>query len=178
MLISKPREMRAARVRSARWQLRILTRKIDRQLWSCRIIRRSHVRARAGERLAKAELGRVERQNPIIAGELLMTCYRGQLSELDRVQRRRTGGDRCRSQERCSGPDLTDRLRSRQTRIGLRYLPRPGRRKPRAVSRAIQNGDIHRPGDCTRNIFERKTLKGGIMKKVTGLLSIDRSRTN
>jgi hypothetical protein len=36
-------------------------------------------RARAGERLAKAELDRVERQNPIIDGELLITCYRGQL---------------------------------------------------------------------------------------------------
>jgi hypothetical protein len=36
-------------------------------------------RARAGERLAKAELDRIERQNPIIDGELLMTRYRGQL---------------------------------------------------------------------------------------------------
>jgi hypothetical protein len=36
-------------------------------------------RVRAGEILAKSELDRVERQRPIIDGELLMTCHRGQV---------------------------------------------------------------------------------------------------
>jgi len=36
-------------------------------------------RARAGEALLTTELSRVERQSPIIDGELMMTCYRGQL---------------------------------------------------------------------------------------------------
>jgi hypothetical protein len=36
-------------------------------------------RARADERLTKIELDRVERQSPIIDGELLMTGYRGQV---------------------------------------------------------------------------------------------------
>jgi len=36
-------------------------------------------RARAGETLASVELGRLERQSPIIDGELLMTCHRGQV---------------------------------------------------------------------------------------------------
>jgi hypothetical protein len=36
-------------------------------------------RARRGEEPTKLELALVERQNPIIDGELLMTSYRGQL---------------------------------------------------------------------------------------------------
>jgi hypothetical protein len=36
-------------------------------------------RARRREEPAKLELARVERQNPIIDGELLMTAHRGQL---------------------------------------------------------------------------------------------------
>ncbi len=36
-------------------------------------------RTRAGERLTKVELDRVERQSPIIDGELLMTGYHGQV---------------------------------------------------------------------------------------------------
>lgn len=36
-------------------------------------------RARRGEEPTKLELARVERQSPIIGGELLMTCHRGQL---------------------------------------------------------------------------------------------------
>jgi hypothetical protein len=36
-------------------------------------------RARAGEMLARVELERVERQSPIVDGELLMTCYSGRL---------------------------------------------------------------------------------------------------
>jgi hypothetical protein len=35
--------------------------------------------ARAGETLSSTELSRVERQNPTIDGELLMTCYGGRL---------------------------------------------------------------------------------------------------
>jgi hypothetical protein len=36
-------------------------------------------RARGGEEPTKLELARVERQSPIIDGELLMTAHRGQL---------------------------------------------------------------------------------------------------
>jgi len=36
-------------------------------------------RARRGEEPTKLELARVERQSPIIDGELMMTCHRGQL---------------------------------------------------------------------------------------------------
>jgi hypothetical protein len=36
-------------------------------------------RARGGEEPTRLELARVERQSPIIDGELLMTAYRGQL---------------------------------------------------------------------------------------------------
>jgi hypothetical protein len=36
-------------------------------------------RTRAGERLTTVELGQLERQSPIIEGELLMTCRRGQV---------------------------------------------------------------------------------------------------
>ena len=36
-------------------------------------------RARAGETLTRVELERVERQSPIIDGELLMKCHRGQI---------------------------------------------------------------------------------------------------
>jgi hypothetical protein len=36
-------------------------------------------RARAGETLSSTELSRVERQSPIVDGELLMTCRRGRL---------------------------------------------------------------------------------------------------
>jgi hypothetical protein len=36
-------------------------------------------RARRGEEPSKLELARVERQSPIIDGELLMTAHRGQL---------------------------------------------------------------------------------------------------
>jgi hypothetical protein len=36
-------------------------------------------RTRAGESLTTVELGRLERQSPIIEGELLMTCRRGQV---------------------------------------------------------------------------------------------------
>jgi len=51
---------------------------------SCWTIRRSEIadverRTRAGERLTKVELDRVERQSPIIDGELLMTSHRGQV---------------------------------------------------------------------------------------------------
>lgn len=37
------------------------------------------MRARRGEEPTKLELARVERQSPIIDGELLMTAHRGQL---------------------------------------------------------------------------------------------------
>jgi len=37
-------------------------------------------RARAGETLTRVELARVERQSPIVDGELLMTCHRGRIS--------------------------------------------------------------------------------------------------
>jgi hypothetical protein len=36
-------------------------------------------RARAGETITRVELARVERQSPIIDGELLMKCHRGQI---------------------------------------------------------------------------------------------------
>ena len=36
-------------------------------------------RARRGEEPTKLELARIERQSPIIDGELLMICHRGQL---------------------------------------------------------------------------------------------------
>jgi hypothetical protein len=37
-------------------------------------------RARRGEEPTKLELARIERQSPIIDGELLMTCHRGRFS--------------------------------------------------------------------------------------------------
>jgi len=40
------------------------------------IARRFHL----GERLTRTELYRLERQSPIIDGELLMTCYRGHVT--------------------------------------------------------------------------------------------------
>ena len=36
-------------------------------------------RARAGETITMVELARVKRQSPIIDGELLMQCHRGQI---------------------------------------------------------------------------------------------------
>ena len=36
-------------------------------------------RGRAGEMLTRVELDRLERQSPIIDGELLMTCHRGRV---------------------------------------------------------------------------------------------------
>jgi hypothetical protein len=36
-------------------------------------------RVQTGSRLDKIELGRLEKQSPIIDGELLMTCHRGQV---------------------------------------------------------------------------------------------------
>jgi len=36
-------------------------------------------RIQLGSRLDRTELGRLEKQSPIIDGELLMTCHRGQV---------------------------------------------------------------------------------------------------
>jgi hypothetical protein len=37
-------------------------------------------RVQSGGRLTKTELGRLERQSPIIDGELLMTCHKGHVT--------------------------------------------------------------------------------------------------